>query len=909
MPRVYVWAPAGAPPLLAARTLRCVAKWGVTGTVVGPPDADSWQKCASANPVVLLQAGVWFSESPPPWPQPSASGLGLCAIATPHARRATEGERRWAEVLAASGGSVAANTAELAALTPPPAVFLDRLACETLLVENNPAEALLPALLRSAARLRIVAWPGADVVSDDRMRVLQIVTSLQRGGAERIALTLAELGSSPGVHTRLAAPFQPTRAAFALPAAWLDLARLCRRGETPLDALLRAAVSFDVLHLHLFKSAELHRFCATSVPTMVTVHNARAGWPPGLAEMRGAGLTLAAACSLDVAAELRTANFSVPVRTVWNGIDFDAFQPAAPHTATRARLRAAWGFTDSDLVLLAIANPRPQKRLHLLPAILAAVQSDLAQVGSPRVARLVLAGQPSETLPDAQASDALVRAEVARLGLATHVRWTGAVEDIPSLLAAGDVLVSASTHEGHSLVHLEALALAVPVVCTATAGTRETAHRNPAMRVLPLDAPPAAFAAAILAPLTVSSEITRTTARRHFDRRRMAQRYLWCHRRCIVKSTTPARGLWIVTNNFSMGGAQTSARRLLGALAERGIRVRATTVQESPDHPTPGRLALQEVGIPVSAFGPHGRVAPETLAAQVLEAMDNDPPEAVLFWNLIPVYKLLLADGLWHARVFDVSPGEMFFDSLGRYFENPDAGLPYLDLTDYGNLLSGVIVKYHAEAPTAAALGVPVHVVPNGVPLSPLARHPAPSSGQAPLVFGTATRVHPHKRLEDVIAALQRARPHLPPFEFTVAGRIEPGCEKYHAELVRLAEGLPIRWFGELPDTVEFLGGLDVFLMSSEPAGCPNALLEALAAGLPTVATDVGGAREQVIDGVTGRLVPARDVAALAEAIVALAMDQELRRRLGRQARAHILENFSLERMAGRYLEICLHPS
>jgi glycosyltransferase involved in cell wall biosynthesis len=55
--------------------------------------------------------------------------------------------------------------------------------------------------------------------------------------------------------------------------------------------------------------------------------------------------------------------------------------------------------------------------------------------------------------------------------------------------------------------------------------------------------------------------------------------------------------------------------------------------------------------------------------------------------------------------------------------------------------------------------------------------------------------------------------------------------------------------------------------------------------------------------------VPARDVAALAEAIVALAMDQELRRRLGRQARAHIVENFSLERMAGRYLEICLHPS
>ena len=56
--------------------------------------------------------------------------------------------------------------------------------------------------------------------------------------------------------------------------------------------------------------------------------------------------------------------------------------------------------------------------------------------------------------------------------------------------------------------------------------------------------------------------------------------------------------------------------------------------------------------------------------------------------------------------------------------------------------------------------------------------------------------------------------------------------------------------------------------MISEPAGCPNASLEALAAGVPVVATDVGGASEQIVDGVTGRLVARRDAAALAEAIV-----------------------------------------
>jgi glycogen synthase len=71
-----------------------------------------------------------------------------------------------------------------------------------------------------------------------------------------------------------------------------------------------------------------------------------------------------------------------------------------------------------------------------------------------------------------------------------------------------------------------------------------------------------------------------------------------------------------------------------------------------------------------------------------------------------------------------------------------------------------------------------------------------------------------------------------------------------------------------LPTRATFLAGLDVFAMISEPSGCPNASLEALAAGVPVIATDVGGAREQVIDGKSGRLVPARDASALANAIV-----------------------------------------
>jgi glycosyltransferase involved in cell wall biosynthesis len=94
--------------------------------------------------------------------------------------------------------------------------------------------------------------------------------------------------------------------------------------------------------------------------------------------------------------------------------------------------------------------------------------------------------------------------------------------------------------------------------------------------------------------------------------------------------------------------------------------------------------------------------------------------------------------------------------------------------------------------------------------------------------------------------------------------------------------------------------------MIAEPAGCPNASLEAMGAGLPVVSTDVGGAGEQVVDGVTGRLVPRGDDGALADALVELASDDALRRRLGEAGRARAEERFSLRRMVDDYRRVCL---
>jgi glycosyltransferase involved in cell wall biosynthesis len=393
----------------------------------------------------------------------------------------------------------------------------------------------------------------------------------------------------------------------------------------------------------------------------------------------------------------------------------------------------------------------------------------------------------------------------------------------------------------------------------------------------------------------------------------MAARYRWLYPRAIAaarRTGETGAGLWLITNNFSTGGAQTSARRLLLGLQLHGERVRAAVIEEDPAFPTPGRRALLERGVsviapPLDATGRH-----EAAIEEILAAIDTDPAQAVLFWNLRPAFKVALADALLKTPVFDVSPGEMFYDSFEKYFQKPNWRFGCSTPREYGALLAGVIVKYFAESERAAAyLGAPVHVVPNGVPIaeadSGTARNGNGTENPA-FVFGTAARINPQKRLEDLLEAFRLAHDRLPPYVLRIGGGIERGCNDYASALRAGANGLPIEWLGEVTDVAAFHHQLDAFAMISEPAGCPNASLEAIAAGLPVIATDFGGASEQVIDGVTGRLVPARNPEALAAALVEFATQPDLRRKLSLAGNQLIRQRFSLERMIADYRRICL---
>ncbi len=115
--------------------------------------------------------------------------------------------------------------------------------------------------------------------------------------------------------------------------------------------------------------------------------------------------------------------------------------------------------------------------------------------------------------------------------------------------------------------------------------------------------------------------------------------------------------------------------------------------------------------------------------------------------------------------------------------------------------------------------------------------------------------------------------------------------------------GRRIRFLGYRRDVPALLRAADIFVLPSHREGMPRSIIEAMLSGLPVVATDIRGAREEVIDGETGYLVPVRDPGALAKALSSLAVDASRRRQLGNAGLARARQYYVEEKVVRRQLE------
>jgi sugar transferase (PEP-CTERM/EpsH1 system associated) len=121
-------------------------------------------------------------------------------------------------------------------------------------------------------------------------------------------------------------------------------------------------------------------------------------------------------------------------------------------------------------------------------------------------------------------------------------------------------------------------------------------------------------------------------------------------------------------------------------------------------------------------------------------------------------------------------------------------------------------------------------------------------------------------------------------------------------DLLDLADMADLAWLpGERNDVADIMRGLDCFVLPSLAEGISNTILEAMACGLPVIATDVGGNADLVVHGVTGHIVAVNDAEAIAKSLVFLAESPKLAKKMGQAGRLRVLDKFSLDAMVATY--------
>ncbi|WP_245909130.1 glycosyltransferase [Mycobacterium neglectum] len=746
-----------------------------------------------------------------------------------------------------------------------------------------------------------------------RIRVMHVVPDLRVGGAERhVTQLMPNLDSSKfeaavvciGEEGELFADIVGSHVRA------VALHRNKRQALRALGDLMREMRAFapDVVITRGFNAELLGRVAArlTRVPyNIVWVHNY------GMAEPRTSlrrisdrvldRFTSAYFGLVQAQVDYMVSDLKYPrdkIRVIHNGVDPAAFEWTDDRHAV-----ADLGISKSDKVIGIFAMFRPEKD-H---------QTFL------RAARLV-----ADRIPNAKflvVGDGPMRPEIesliSELELTDRVVLTGSRSDVPDLLRSVDVFVlSSRTVECFPISLLEAMAAGRPAVCTAVGGVPEMIE-EPATGFLVPPRDPEALAdrlVEILSDPDLARRMGRAARARvesSFSLRASVSATEIAIQTMVgndVKRDRPVR-LSAVLDVASVGGAEILLLNLFKHFDTDVVEPRLVCLR------APGPLAddFRNASFDVEILERSGRFDLRTVP-RLVRSFRAAGTDAVLVTHH---QRASLALGRIAARLAGVPASvvaahDMDLTSIGKRVL-PRWAVSTLALSDALVLLSrgqGDYLRREEGVGQRLRATTQEVVIPNGIQLSAPPTAADRQRARALLgvadsefVVGVVARLSAQKAHEVLFEAIAATAGDVPQICLVVIG----GGDR-DGELRQLAQHLGIgsrtKFLGVRRDVEDLLPGLDVACLSSVHEGVPITLIEAMAAGIPVIATDCGSVRDIVRDGEQGFVVPVGDVANFADRLRVLADDEALRTQLGKSGRTRVETEFRIENTARRYEEL-----
>lgn len=197
-----------------------------------------------------------------------------------------------------------------------------------------------------------------------------------------------------------------------------------------------------------------------------------------------------------------------------------------------------------------------------------------------------------------------------------------------------------------------------------------------------------------------------------------------------------------------------------------------------------------------------------------------------------------------------------------------------------------------------------IHQIPNGVVVQPEnPRQEYEITDNVTVLF--VGRLHPQKGVGDLIRAFEIASTTMPDKSWSLK---IAGSGYLRNELEQLSEQLSVNdkveFLGEIDDLDSLYLGADIFLLPSHSEGMSNSLLEAMASGLPVIASDIPGNHDLIVDQENGLLFEENNIEELADDLLQLVQDNNLRKRIGSSAYLSVVDRYSINKISDRYINL-----